>query len=195
MITEIKQPDLNAPRFRPKRKCLITDEFVKRLKEKHPEYKHLNKSQIREIIITHNIVLWQTATENRDGIELNEGLGYIFVGTCKPLNRDNPNYKVSFAYKTRLRHRNFESDQYTAKIFYTNYPSKYKLRDRQLWEFKGHRDFTRHVSAVYPKNWKMYIQVENYLRINKLYKKHTTKLYLDKKDNLQLENYNEFEID
>lgn len=94
-----------------------------------------------------------------------------------------------------MKHRNFESDNYIAKVFYTNYASKYQFRNRELWQFKGERDFTRTVAETYPVNWKRYIQVENFQLINKLYQNSKGREYYAKKLETDLIDYNEFDMD
>ena len=93
-----------------------------------------------------------------------------------------------------MRHRNFESDNYVAKIFYTNYAGKYKFRHRELLQFKGIREFTRGVSEAYPENWKKYVQVENFEKINKLFKRLKSRRYYVNKTAHDILDYNEFDM-
>ena len=139
--------------------------------------------------------MWNQVIKNRDGVEFPEGLGFLFIGTCRPIKK-NPrlDYVTSFKHNQRLKERNFESDNYVAKIFYTNYANKYKFRNRELWQFKGERDFTRTVSEHYPLNWKLYIQVENFQRINKLYQNSKGREYYAKKLETDIIGYNEFDM-
>ena len=82
------------------------------------------------------------------------------------------------------------------KIFYSNYLSKYRLRDRDLWVFSGHRDFTRKVAETFPSNYKKYIEVENYLRISKIFKRNQRKSIAIKLNaDIDISNYNEFDLD
>jgi len=195
MMNEIKQPDLNAPRFRSTRKCLLKPDFFKRFRKKYPQYAETSDKALRDIIGLHNETLWKQVIENRDGVEFPENLGFLFVGTCNPPKKHNTDYVTSIEYKQRLRHRNFESDNYVAKIFYTNYASKYKFRHRELWQFKGIREFTRGVSETYPENWKKYIQVENFEKINKLFKRYKSRRYYVNKTAYDILDYNEFDMD
>ena len=194
MINEIKQPDLNAPRFRPTRLCLLTPEFFKKFRKKYPQYIDVDDKKLRDIIGLHNETIWKEVIENRDGVEFPENLGFLFVGTCNPPKKHNTDYATSIQYKQRLRHRNFESDNYVAKIFYTNYAGKYKFRHRELWQFKGIREFTRGVSEAYPENWKKYVQVENFEKINKLFKRLKSRRYYVNKTAHDILDYNEFDM-
>jgi hypothetical protein len=66
--------------------------------------------------------------------------------------------------------------------------------DREIWQFKGARDFTRSVAKHYPENWKKYVKVENYMLINELFKKRNFKdRYIKEVAELTIE-YNEFDL-
>ena len=191
----MRQPDLSAPRFRPTRFTVMSKKFYRVFKKKHPEYAAIPNSELKKIITAHSVLMYNEIIDNRNGVELPEGLGYVFIGTCKPPKKHNTDYPTSIKYKTLLQHRNFESDSYVAKIFYTNYANKYKFRDREIWQFKGIRDFTRLVAKNYPENWKKYVEVENYQMINNLYRKRTTKQFFEKKHETDVIDYNEFDMD
>ena len=193
-MKKLSKPDLNAPRFRPARKTVADTKFFKTFLKKHPQYQNVTAKILRKIINTHSELMYKTVIENRDGVEFPEGTGFAFIGTCKKPKKHLTDYKTSFTYNTPLQHRNFESDNYIAKIFYTNYANKYKFRNRELWQFKGCRNFTRLVSETYPKNWKKYLQVENFQMINKLYNKSCVKAYYAKKHQYDVLDYNEFEM-
>jgi hypothetical protein len=196
IMDKVKQPDLNAPRFRPIRTSTLGKQFFKRFRKKHPQYKNKNDVELRKIVDEFNTLIWSETIKNRDGVELPENLGYLFVGTCMPVVRKkNIDFSKSIKYNTKLKFKNFESDSYIAKIFYTNYASKYKFKNREVWQFKGDRNFTRTVSATYPENWKMYIQVENFQKINKFYQKSKSRDYFAKKLEIDLRDYNEFDMD
>lgn len=193
MITNMKQPDLNAPRFRPTRLNILNEDLLKRFREKYPQYKDVNDTKLREIVSVFNKLLWQTVITNRDGAELPEGLGFVFIGTCPSPKKFNVDYgKLK---ENVFRHRNFESDDFLAKIFYTNFANKYKFQNRDLWQFKGHRDFKRATAEAYPENWKMYVQVDNYKLISKMFKKNNKTNWILNRDNALIdENYNEFDM-
>lgn len=170
MIKDFKKPDLNAPRARSEYHNIVDKEFINRFKEKYPVYKDVDNSVIKEIIFKSNGFLWDHVLHNRDGVELPERLGHIFIGTCMRAKKLNVNYGASIQSNTRLRHRNFESDNYLAKIFYTNYSNKYNFKTKTLWDFVGVREFKRAVAKVYPEKWKIYLQVESKKHISKYLK-------------------------
>lgn len=195
-IPDFIKPDLNAPRHR-KSRCMILDEdgiFIKEFVTKFPKYKGKSKKELLEIIKTFNSLLWNDAINIRDGVELPEGLGTIFIGTCRPSKRYNQNNNLSIKLNSRVGHRNFESDNYTCKIFYSNFTSKYKFSFRELWSFEPCRDFKRNTSKAYVLNWKKYLQVENHIMINKQYKEHFQKHYILNRSAKPDELYNEFDM-
>ena len=80
-MKKIKKPDLNAPRFRSKRKSVLTKERLKLFKEKYPEHHATTLKQFKDIIMTFNSLLVDGVVDNRDGIELPDGLGFIFMAS------------------------------------------------------------------------------------------------------------------
>ena len=142
MAKPYKKPDLNAPRYRPKKLNLCNKDFISSFKTAFPKYKDVPDDVLKNIITAFNGKIWKTVVELRDGVELPEQLGYIFIGSC-PRKKSNVDFKKSEHYGTVLQNQNWESDQFVAKIFYTNYETKYRFKNHDLWGFKGLRDFTR----------------------------------------------------
>jgi hypothetical protein len=195
MKKTFKKPDLNAPRFRVPTMVKRHDTFCKRFRKKFTEHKGVTDQDIRKILATFNNNIKYHVVNERDGSELPEGLGYLFVGSCPAMvKKSNLNAAVSYKYNTQIKHNNFESDSFVAKIFYTNYATKYKFKMRELWAFKGSRDFTRSVSKSYRENWKIFVQVDSFMHIRKLYVKHLNKEYAIKHALKPDENYNEFDM-
>ena len=194
MTKQFKKPDLNAPRYRPRKFNLTNIDFYKRFIQDHPKHAHLNIEQFKKIIETYNGKIWETVINKRDGIELPEQLGYIFIGSCPRKKSDNIDYKKSQHYGVKLQTQNWESDQYVAKIFYTNYETKYRFKHHELWGFKGVRDFTRTVGKTYPIEWKKYLMVENMLKISRLFRKEKFKEFKKNETTDLLKDYDEFNM-
>lgn len=194
MSKQYKKPDLNAPRFRPKKLNLTNVESYNKFIEENPKYNTLTLNQFKDVIKTFNGLIWEGVIRERDGIQLPEQLGYIFIGSCPKKKGENTDYEKSQYYGIKLQNQNWESDQYTAKIFYTNFETKYRFKNHDLWGFKGLRDFKRSVAKTYPIEWKKYIQVDNLLKISRLFRiekdRHTQK---DETTEL-LKNYDEFNL-
>lgn len=207
MNKELKKPDLNAPRCRAdvhKIICRIKNnhsieyshKFLDEFKKEYPQYATVTNDQVVDILENFHGKLWDHALNNRDGVELPEGLGYIFLGTCASAKKYNTDFGASIKMGVTVRHRNFESDNCLGKIFYTNFASKYKFKNREMWFFTATRDFKRAVPKVYPQNWKLYVQVESGKNISKYLKTARKNDYyriLEKTFTVE-ESYNEFDL-
>ncbi len=191
-LQDFKKPDLNAPRYRPTTFNPLSREFFKLLKNEHPHLKKFSEKQIRNIIKASNEHIADKIVELRDGVELPESLGNSFIGTCRKKVNDNPNFKLSGDLTKKVQYRNWESDNYLAKIFYTNHESKYKFKFHDLWTFKPCRSLKRKVAKTYPQNWKKYIQLEPTLHITRLYRKQKHKENVGHFQNELLKTYDEF---
>ena len=101
---------------------------------------------------------------------------------------------LSIKHQQYIKHRNFESDSFIAKIFYTNYANRYKFSMRELWMFKGCRAFTRATSKEYVKSWMNYVKVDSFLHVRKLFTKLITRDIAIMITPRLPENYNEFEF-
>jgi len=193
-MNSYKKPDLNAPRFRSKRHNLLNESFCKKIKDKGGVFKDLSNKEIKEVIKTFNGSIWESVVENRDGVELLEQLGYLFIGTCNRAKKSNTDIVKSTKYGVKVQHQNWESDQYLAKIFYTNFETKYRFKFHELWGFTALRDFKRTVGKTYPKEWKKYVVVDNLTKISRLFRKHIVRDIDKKNTKLLLEDYDEFDM-
>lgn len=195
MATPYKKPDLNAPRYRPKKLNLTNNQVYEQFITDHPKFKGLTVSQFKEVIKTFNGKIWETVIANRDGVELPEQLGYIFIGTCPRKHGDNPDRVKSIQYGVKVQNQNWESDQYVAKIFYTNFETKYRFKHHEMWGFSGVRDFKRTVAKTYPQEWKKYVQVDNLVKVSLLFRKQKFKDFKKQETAQLLEEYDEFNLD
>ena len=195
MAAQIRKPDLNAPRYRAKRTNIVNAQFCEEFRQEYPRFAHLTNEQIKDIIKGVNGMIWQTAIAERDGVELPEQLGYIFIGSCPAKRTPNKDYKTSVELQRLIQHRNWASADYLAKIFYTNFGSKYRFQFSSLWGFKPARQFSRSVGQTYPDQYLKYIIVENRKRINELFRRHAYRMKMNELDKKTLENYDPFEID
>jgi len=203
----IKKPDLNAPRCRAdvyKIICKIKNNYAKdyshkfldEFKKEYPQYANLTNDQAMSILETFHGKLWNHALNNRDGVELPKGLGYIFLGTCQRAKKANIDFGALNKDNIKKRHLNFESDNKLAKIFYTNFSTKYKFRNREMWFFTATRDFKRSVPEIYKANWKIYVEVESGRNISKYFNR------IKKSDHIKIisqnyqipDSYNEFDL-
>lgn len=195
MTRKYQRPNLNAPRYRPKKLNLTNIDFYNQFLKDNPKHIGLTLTQFKDIIKTFNGKIWQTAVEKRDGVELPEQLGFIFIGTCPRKKNDNPDFKKSEHYGVRIQNQNWESDQFVAKIFYTNFETKYRFKNHELWGFSGLRDFKRTIAKTYPKEWKKYVQVDNLVKVSRLFRMMKSKHKAEDETKEMLKYYDEFNLD
>lgn len=195
MAKPYKKPDLKAPRFRPNKLTLSNKDFYESFIREHRQYANqVTLDQFKEVFKTFNGLIWQTVVEERDGVELPEQLGYIFIGTC-PRKKSNVDFKKSEHYGYVVQNQNWESDHYVAKIFYTNFETKYRFRHHDMWSFSALRDFKRTVAKTYPTEWKKYVVVDNMVRISRMFRKQSYKQMKVAETVNLLETYDEFNLD
>jgi hypothetical protein len=187
-------PDVKAPRFRQNSVHTVTLETAAQIKKEVFACRSMSLTQIKNILIEYNKEMVDAIINKRDGVEIPMQIGHMFVGTCPMTKRKNVNFKMSQEYMQTVQHRNWESDNYLAKIFFTTFGNKFRYKNNELWGFEPHRDFKRTLSRVYPVKWKQYVEVDPHLKISNIYR---TKLYNIKKseeDTESLKSYNEFEF-
>jgi hypothetical protein len=193
-MREFKSPDLKAPRYRPEVHTIMNKEFFESFKKKHPKYKDLDNVELRKIVKYFNNTLYQIVIDTRDGVQLPEQIGWLFIGTCQSPKKQNIDFVKSKKYGVAVTNKNWETDGKLAKIFFTSYALKHKMKNREFWGFVACREFKRAVAKSYPENWNMYLVVEPTIKI----KLNNTKNYLvnsTKQKNIEgLKNYNEFEL-
>jgi hypothetical protein len=90
-----------------------------------------------------------TVIEKRDGIQLPEQIGWLFIGACETSKKQNTDYAKSNKYGVRVTNNNWNTDGRLAKIFFTNYAPKHKMKNREFWSFVGCRNFKRSVAKAH----------------------------------------------
>lgn len=193
-MREFKKPDVTAPRFRPETKNVLSKEFFNLFKEKYPKYKEIDNKELRKIIKKFNQVVFQTVIENRDGVQLPEQIGWLFIGTCQQSKKENVDYAKSLKYGVRVTNKNWDSDGKLAKIFFSNHALKHKIKNREFWSFIACREFKRSVAKSYPENWQMYVEVSPEIKLQWAYSRTVYKDLQNKKTANTLQNYNEFDL-
>lgn len=193
-MREFKKPDVTAPRFRPETKNVLSKEFFNLFKKKYPKYKEIDNKELRKIIKKFNQVVFQTVIENRDGVQLPEQIGWLFIGTCQQSKKENVDYAKSLKYGVRVTNKNWDSDGKLAKIFFSNHAPKHKIKNREFWSFVACREFKRSVAKSYPENWQMYVEVSPEIKLQWAYSRTVYKDLQNKKTANTLQNYNEFDL-
>jgi len=193
-MKDFKSPDLKGPRYRPEVHTIMNKEFFESFKNKYPKYKNLDDKELRKIIKYFNKMFYQTVIDTRDGVQLPEQIGWIFIGTCQSPKKQNIDFIKSKKYGVTVTNKNWETDGKLAKIFFSSYALKHKMKNREFWSFTACRDFKRSVAKSYPENWNIYLVVEptKKIKLNNAinYLVNATK----RKDKENLKTYNEFDI-
>jgi len=127
----------------------------------------------------------------RDGVQLPESIGWLFIGTCQQSKKQNVNYAKSLKYGVSVSNNNWETDGKLAKIFFTNHAPKHKIKNREFWGFTACRNFKRSVAKTYPENWNMYIVVDATKKLNLTYSKAVYRDRKNKEAELALKQYND----
>jgi hypothetical protein len=188
------KPDLNAPRFRPTRTNILKRSLYDAFIEKYPEYKDIDLATFKTIIRTFNEQLYKGIIENRDGVELPEGLGFIFMGTCPGSKKKNIDIAKSLKYGVLTHHQNWDADGNLLKIFYTNHTSKYPLQNKQVWAFKAVKQFRKAASEAYKEDWPKYIVVDSSQKISAFFAKMRKKDFILTQGTNIPEDYDEFKM-
>jgi hypothetical protein len=193
-MRDFKKPNLNASRYRPEVYSIMNKEFFDSFKKKYTKYKNLDNKDIRKIIKSFNEFLYNTVIETRDGVQLPDAVGWLFIGTCQSPVKENIDFAKSNKYGVAVSNKNWETDGKLAKIFFTNYALKHKMRNREFWSFIACREFKRAVAKTYPENWNMYVVVDPNKKLKLEHKRISFKHSLANKTAEELKKYNEFEL-
>jgi hypothetical protein len=193
-MKEFKKPDVKAPRFRPEVYNVLNKEFFDLFRKKYPRYKNLDNDSLKKIVKTFNKYIFQTVIDTRDGVQLPESLGWIFIGTCQQSKKNNIDFSKSVKYGVTVSNKNWETDGKLAKIFFTNLAPKHRVKNREFWSFRACRDFKRSVAKTYPENWNMYVRLDPLSKLETIYRKVQYKDYIKKETEKALKTYNEFDI-
>lgn len=156
-----RKPDLKAPRNRPQVLRLVHKDFYNCFRRDNPAFSYLSDAQILEILTAYHGFIWDAVVNTRDGVELPENIGTIWLGSCPRKKHPNIDFKKSAELGFIVQHQNWESDQFLAKIFYSNFETRYKFKFHDLWGFEAVRQFKRKVGEVFPANYTRYIHVDD----------------------------------
>lgn len=194
-----RTPNVKGLRFKPNYHDCLTKDTYKKFLEKYPEYGNVTFEQFKSVIKGFNKSLWQTALNERDGIELPQSMGAICIVSCEPTTRENVDFRKSAELGVKVYHRNMNSDGKVAKVFYTNHPSKYNFANKYLWAFKAGRSFARTITKEYPDKWHIFIMKEKFKKgevFRETVKSNKRKNFIEEqRSQSATEDYNEFNMD
>jgi hypothetical protein len=171
MLRDFKRPDLHAPRFRACCLELLHKRFCEKARRSHKELAGFSDAAIKNVIKTGCSVIQEKVIGLRDGVELPEQLGFLFVGSTSATKKGNVDYKKSIELGKEVRHKNWETDELTGKIFYTNYEAKYRFKFHELWRFTPARQFKRAVAKAYPLRFTEYVKVDKWLKVSWMFRR------------------------
>lgn len=169
-------PDLNAPRFRKSNYSVIDDNFISDFLQEHPEYSDMpelsKKGFIKKKINQFNSYIWKHVLNNRDGIDLPERLGVVFVGAKTSIY--NPvKYGLSASVGKEVRTTNPETNGLIAKVFYSRHSRNHGITVKTMWGFKICREFARSVASVFKTSYNKFRRVENKRQLMILFEQRT----------------------
>jgi hypothetical protein len=182
-------PNVKAPRFRVGYEIPRLADFRKQ----YPEYKNMSKKQMNDILRMFGEMIWEGVINHRDGIDLPERMGVIFVTAIKVKKPTIVNYALSAKCGKKIYSNNLKTDGHIAKISFNNADARYNYVFKDFWGFTGNKKFKTSVSSVFPEKYMIY-HTDNrrgLIEFNK--KKQDRKERAISKSNKALENYNEFE--
>jgi len=199
---EFRILDPRAPKFVPKRLDILNvrnKEFYDTLKEQYPELNIYTNLQINKIVDYFNNVIAQEVINNRNGVRLSEGLGIIVAGACKISKEtasNNQDYNTSRKLGVSVPYNNLHSENYIAKVKYTNELDRHMFQNHDLWMFDACRNLSRAVATQFKNgNYKNYIVFTSRQHIAHLFRKQkigkeNVRLVTKRKE--MLDNYDEF---
>lgn len=165
-----KAPDIKAPRFRRQRLSILDQELFKKFLRDNPDVT-IDFKTFKRIILAFNRKIRDSVIDHRDGVELPEQIGYLFIGTCpRKIKVPNTDPVLSAEYDKNINYKNWDSNQYVCKIFYSNYGTKYRFANRYLWFFTPGRTFKRSVSKAYRIHWNKYIKISPISKISSFFR-------------------------
>jgi hypothetical protein len=185
--------DRTKPRFRPERYELINNDFIKEINTKIPKTKGMSVKDLSSIVKGFNDYIRTYVCENREGVELPQGIGYLFLGVCKN-SANTIDMPASTKYKQQISFKNWNSDGRLGKIFYSNSSVKYKILDNNLWIFKPAREFKKDSSKAFSENWKLFIEIDPKIKLSAYLRDFSYQRKVDKLIQEYAEAYNEFNI-
>jgi len=196
--------DPHIPKFRWKRFDILNNsnkDFYAAMKQQYPELDKYSNKDISKIIEHYNKRLAQEVINNRNGLKLPDGLGIVVAGACRISRKsaaENIDFKTSDELGQTVIHQNLHSDEYIAKIKYSNELDRHMFDNHHLWFFDACRPLTRTVAAEFKNgNHKNYIVFTTRQHISHLFRKQKIEkvsTWSQRKKEKRLEEHDEFAI-
>lgn len=196
-----RKRDPNAKQMKRREFSVIDKDFVANFLAKYPHhrvmYPKANFSKrdmaerMRSLMEKINAKFRQVCLTERDGIELPENFGTIFIGAI-PNAEFCIDRKESTKLGRRVYHKNWDTDGLLAKIYWCQ-DYQGKSRYKSIWNFKAVLPFKQEVSKAFRENYGNYRRIEDRMDLAKLYDERQQKV---KKRTMAKvpASYNEFEM-
>jgi hypothetical protein len=157
--------DKKAPRFKKTRMDVVTMELAEEFLKEFPQYadkpEFKNKSTFSKLIKKFNSAIWRHTIDHRDGIDLPERLGVLFVG-AKTSVYTPVDYGQTNKYGTEVLMNNLESNGLIGKIFYSRHSRNHGLTIGTIYGFKPCREYALGVRDAFKNgDCRKYRRVEN----------------------------------
>lgn len=190
-----KAPDIKGPRFRKHTKAVIDKAFIDKFIKRFPEHASIKPDMFRTVIKNFHGEIVKALIENRDGIELPEGLGFLFIANCQKSKKENIDFKASTLAGRKILHQNWDSDNRLMKIIFSNAAVRYRLANKQIWAFRLVKANRKSVSVGYKRQWTKYHFIPNEKGIHTMFRKRVKSAKIaDRKTEIPFE-YDEFKMD
>lgn len=160
VTTTYRVPDLHARRYRRPAAGTVNAAMFAHLRSQIPALVQVSDPALRKLLRDVNQTLWETMIQHPDGVELPSETGHLFLAACPARRADSIDYKASQALKQLVRQRNFESDGFLAKIFFSTTETRYLWKHHELWGFAACKNFRHAVGQQFPRQWQMYARIE-----------------------------------
>ena len=193
-MKKIKKADVTGPRFKKSWMTILNAKTWKAFKEKYPEHASLSLMDFKKIIMTFNDNIRSGVIENRNGVELPEGIGYIFMATCPTPKRSPIDFNKSCEMGVQVSYKNWDSDNKLLKIFYTNRPTKYPFHNKQVWAFNAGKPFRHKASVAYKEDFTKYLEVSPNIKISTMFERARKRDIMNNLKPIIPEGYDEFKL-
>lgn len=164
---KIRKFDLNAPRVRKTFYNTLNRDLYKEFVKENPDTK-VTWEKFEYIIRTSTEVMVDIVCSHREGVDMLNSLGKLMIGACNKKKDKNYDWVLSSKHEKNVEHKNWESNKYLCKIFYSSFETKYKFPLINHWTFKPSRFFQRAASKAFRLNWNFFWKVPPLQKIGKL---------------------------
>lgn len=153
----------NIVRVRKNIKSLDTLPTYKKFLIKYPQYKNsLTFEQFKSIISNSTNKLGEKLIENPDGIRLPFNIGYLIIIRKKQDSSKHQyvNLNATKLNNKEIKHNNWNTDDYIARIVYSNYACRPFFKEHRLYTFYKSKPLKQRVSKAFRENYSKYINWE-----------------------------------